>query len=220
MTIPERPTEPERPAEAWPASAAPVEPASPDTFESGTVPVAARLPITQARKAAGPSSRVVNLILGLAAIVAIGGLAFAAGRMTAPTTAATNGNGPGNGRFGNGQFPGGENGVPGGGNFTGGAGFLNGSTVLQGTVVSSTSTSLTLELGAGTNGRTIQIEIPISSSTTVHSQAAATTGDIAAGQKVLVQLGTAAARATQAPVASGAPREVQAPASDITIVSP
>jgi hypothetical protein len=201
-----------------------VEPASPDAFESGTVPVAARLPITPARKPAGPSSRVVNVVLGLAAIVAIGGLAFAAGRMTAPTTAAADGNGNGNGRFGNGQFPGGNGPfpsgdlVPGGGRGTG-AGFLTGS-VLEGTVVSSTSTSLTLEINAGNGGQSIQVEIPLSSATAVHTQADAATGDIAAGQEVLVQLGTAAAGATAAPIASGAPRSIQAPASDITIVSP
>jgi hypothetical protein len=159
----------------------------------------------------------VNLVLGLAAIVAIGGVTFAAGRMTAPATAAvTNGNG--NGRFGNGQFPGGGV-APGGGRLTGGAGFLNGS-VLEGTVVSSTSTSLTIEIKAGNDGQSIQVEIPLSSTTAVHTQADAATGDIAAGQEVLVQLGTIAGGSTAAPIASGAPRSIQAPASDVTIVSP
>src|SRR5512132_1430713 len=57
------------------------------------------------------SSMWVNVALGLALAVAIGGVGFAAGRMTAPASAG----GVGTGRFGNGQFP--------GGNFPGGAYF-------------------------------------------------------------------------------------------------
>ncbi|HEX8026240.1 MAG TPA: hypothetical protein VF484_08545, partial [Candidatus Limnocylindrales bacterium] len=49
----------------------------------------------------------INIALGLALVIAVGGVAFAAGRLTAPATAAANG---GNGR----TFPGGGN-FPGGG---------------------------------------------------------------------------------------------------------
>lgn len=220
MTTPERPTDP-----AWAPTDTPVEPGRPAGFESGTVPVAARLPVTTKKPASGPSSRVVNIVLGVAAVIAIGGVAFAAGRMTAPVTdAATRaGNGGGNGRFNGGQFPEGFAGGQGGngGAGLGGAGFLRGAGVLQGTIVAVTSDSITLEIAAGaTGGQGIQIVIPLSSSTAIHTQASATTGDLANGQEVLVQLGTATPGATAGPVASGAPRQVQTPATSVTIEAP
>ena len=221
MTTPERPTDP-----AWAPAAMPVEPGPAAGTDSDTAPVVARLPISPKKPASGPSSRAVNIVLGVAAVIAISGVAFAAGRMTAPATdtAARTGNGAGNGRFNGGQLPegftGGQ-GANGGSAGLGGAAFLRGAGVLEGTIVAVTSDSITLQIATGVNGgQGIQIVIPMSSSTAVHSQASATTGDLANGQKVLVQLGTATPGATAGPIASGAPREVQAPASNVTIEAP
>ena len=122
-------------------------------------------------------------------------------------------------------------GAPGGGSFPPGfgdgqgGGFVGGgfrsASVLEGTIVAVTGDSLTLRIGnAVDGGQGIEIVIPLSSATAVHTQASASSGDLASGQKVLVQLGTPEAGATAAPAASGAPRQVQAPASDVTIVTP
>jgi hypothetical protein len=192
-------------------------------------PVAARLPVTPSKKPAGSSSnsRRANILLGVAGVVAVAGIAFAGGRMTAPVAAAGTG-GPGFGAGGgaNGEFPGfggGANGTGGaGGGFAGGG--LGGASVLSGTIVSVASDSLTLKIGGANGNPGIEIKIPLAPSTAVHTQTAASSSALAAGQKVLVQLGApaagSAAGATPAPAASGAPRQVQAPASDVTIVAP
>lgn len=216
MTTPERPTDP-----AWTHTAASVEPGSPDSASERPAPVAPRLPIAPGRKPSASNSRVVNLLLGLAAVIAVGGLAFAAGRMTVPA-AATTGDGNGPGAFGNGNFPDFGNGGGGGGaGFQGGVGGVQAAGVLEGTIVAVTGDSLTLQIGtAAAGGQGIEIVIPLSSTTAVHTQASASSRDLASGQKVLVQLGTPEAGSTPAPAASGAPRQVQAPASDVTIVTP
>jgi hypothetical protein len=133
----------------------------------------------------------VNGVLAVAFAVLIGGVAFAAGRATAPATsgaaARTNavlqdGGGlpAGDGQRaqdGTGRFPGG---------FGGDDGFgrrgLGGS--IQGTVVSISSTSLTIKLA---DGRTV--DIAIDSGTGYHRQADATAGDVSAGSTVIVNLG-------------------------------
>jgi hypothetical protein len=216
MTSPERPTDP-----AWSPSSASVEP-SPTEAAGGTTPIAARLPTSPGKKPSASNSRVVNLVLGLAGIVAIGGVGFATGRLTAPTPQAA--------QFGNGQFQGGGQ-LPGGGSFPPGfgdgqgGGFVGGgfrsASVLEGTIVAVTSDSLTLRIGnAVDGGQGTEIVIPLSTATAVHTQASASSGDLASGQTVLVQLGTPAAGSTAAPVASGAPSQIQAAASDVTILTP
>jgi len=134
----------------------------------------------------------VNAALGLALAIAIGGVGFAAGRMTAPATANAGGNG---GRFGNGQFQGGGQ-FPGGYFFQGGPGgdgaggngglrgiFGNGGASIQGTVDSVSGDTLTLKLA---NGQTIQVSL--SGTTTYHSQASASAGDVKTGGTVIVRL--------------------------------
>jgi hypothetical protein len=213
MTTPERPTDPEaRPI--WGANAPGEEP----RIEPVPTPLAPRLPSTVRVKAGTSTSRVANLLLGLAVVVAIGGIAFAAGRFTAPVAAAGSNGGTGRQFTGNGGLQGGfGNGNGGAGGFPGG-GFLRGSAVLDGTIVAVTADSLTLRLGDGANGQGIEIKIPLTSSTAVHTQANASIDDLVTGQTVLVQLGTATSAASPAPVASGEPRGVQAPATDVTIV--
>ncbi len=121
-----------------------------------------------------------SLVLGLAAVVAVGGLAFAAGRLTAPPAAAASGfNRTGNGTFG-GEFPR-ASGAPGGGGFAGlrgGGGFG-----IQGTVTAVSSDQLSLQLANGTT-----INIPLTSTTTYHQQTAGAASDVQVGKQVQVQL--------------------------------
>ncbi len=153
-------------------------------FESPTPPVSpVSPPVVKARTNAGLGTA----ILALAAIVAIGGVAFAAGRLTAPAAAAstTTGAGAGAGRFfGNGGTGlGAGNGTATGGGFAGRFGGENGGLTLRGTVTAISSTSLTLQLATGNS-----VTIPIDSSTTYHSQQAATSADVSAGKTVLVEV--------------------------------
>jgi hypothetical protein len=133
----------------------------------------------------------VNVALGVALAVAIGGVGFAAGRMTAPATAAA----AGTGRFGNGQFPGAGQ-FPGGGYFfqggNGGGGngngglrgiFGNGGASIQGTVDSVSGDTLTLKLA---NGQTIQLSL--SGTTTYHAETSASAADVKTGGTVIVRL--------------------------------
>lgn len=126
----------------------------------------------------------VNVALGLALAIAIGGVGFAAGRMTAPASAA----GAGTGRFGTGQFPGGN--FPGGaysgqnGNDGGARGFFGGGGAsITGTVESISGDALTLKLASG---QTIQVSL--SGTTTYHSQATASSSDVKTGGTVIVRV--------------------------------
>lgn len=127
------------------------------------------------------SNRTGNLLLAVAGIVAIAGIAFAAGRFTAPAAAVTPGNGnfglfPG-GSFDPGSFPGGQGGPGQGGP---GAGF--GNATLRGEVTAVSDSSITLELQ---NGSTI--DVPIDESTDYQAATEATPSEVAVGSSVLVQ---------------------------------
>jgi len=127
----------------------------------------------------------LNVILVLAAVVAVGGVAFAIGRTTAPVAAAGQ---RGNGFFGNGNFPRGSfapgaSGGPGnGGGFAGGFGGGVGFN-LSGTVKSVTGDTLTITTA---NGQTVQFAL--GSNTTYDTKAPATSADVKAGSKVEVGL--------------------------------
>jgi hypothetical protein len=141
----------------------------------------------QPRKA---GSMWLNVVLGLAALVAVGGIAFAIGRNTAP--AATGGNFPG-GNFPGGNFPNASGGLGGGfpgGSFApnasgglGGAFGRGGGFNLSGTVESITGDTLTLKTA---NGQTL--EFSLGADTTYSSKTPATAADVKAGSKVEVQL--------------------------------
>lgn len=125
----------------------------------------------------------VNVALGLALAVAVGGVGFAAGRMTAP--ASTAGTGP----FGAGQLPGGGN-FPGGGYFRGGNGdgagrgtFGGGGASITGTVESISGDALTLKLASGQT-----ITVSLSGTTTYHSEAAASSSDVKTGGTVMIRV--------------------------------
>jgi hypothetical protein len=164
--------------------------------------------------------------------VAIGGVAFAAGRLTAPVAAAVTGangqagTGQGNGRFGNGAFPG-ASGAPGNGFGRGGglgAGGAAGVTI-EGTVTEVTADHLSIQLASGAT-----VQIPISSTTTYHRQSDATSSDVKSGTSVLVRVqgrfggGNGGAAGSPTPssssAASGAPGGFFGTASDVTVVRP
>jgi hypothetical protein len=181
---PNQPASPE-PASGSPGMSAPMPPTAAGPAGGATFPnqpVVPSLPVVrvQPRKTGGMW---LNVVLGLAALVAVGGIAFAIGRNTAP--AATGGARAGN--FGGGNFPGGN--FPGGsfapdasgglgGAFTRGGGFN-----LSGTVESITADTLTLKTA---NGQTL--EFSLGADTTYASKTPATAADVKAGSKVEVQL--------------------------------
>jgi hypothetical protein len=162
--------------------------------------------------------RGTSLLLVLAGAIAIGGIAFAAGRVTAPTAATTagrfgNGQLPGNGQQpGNGQLPAGAEGFPG---RDGGFGGMS----LAGTVSAVSGDSITITLESGTS-----ITIPLDAETTYHAAAATTAGDVTVGSEVRVMPGARVA----SPAASFDLNASPGPggsvgfgaASDVTIVEP
>jgi len=135
---------------------------------------------------------IVNGVLAVALVVLVGGVGFAAGRATAPATAAGNGEGrfggdvqPGPGSGGFGQFPGGPNGMGGdglGNDARPGPG-VPGTITVRGKVKAVTGDSLTLQLVDGST-----VEVAIGADTGYHRRAGASASDVAAGQDVIVEL--------------------------------
>lgn len=149
----------------------------------------------------------INVALGLALAVAVAGVAFAAGRLTAPAATAANGIGNG-GRFFNngGEFPGGGFGGPNGG--PGGRVFGGGGAAIEGTVTAVTADSITITT---TSGQTLTLAI--SGTTTYHQQSTASASDVKAGGTVIVRLG--ARQPDASPSSAG---QVGLNANDITVV--
>ena len=157
--------------------------------------------------------------------VAVGGIGFALGHLTAPgaTAAAV----PSGGRVGFGggralpslapgqtfdtsQFGGGNGGLGG----RGGLGAVTGG--VSGTVQSVSGTSITVQLANGTSET-----IDLSGTTTYHSAAAANATDVKVGTSVTVQIDTAAlASETPNPSASGALGGRILTAKDVLITQP
>ncbi|MEZ0240555.1 MAG: hypothetical protein ACAH65_07135 [Chloroflexota bacterium] len=130
-------------------------------------------------------------MLGIAFLVAVGGVAFAAGRMTAPTTAAAAGglgqNGTGS-RAGNGGFPDGGFGGPGGfagqdGQRRGDLFGLEAGVTIEGTVEASSPDALTIRTASGQT-----IEVALNGSTTYHAQASASSSEVKTGGTVVVRV--------------------------------
>jgi hypothetical protein len=179
-------------------------------------PVPAVAPVVVPRRST--IGALVNVLLGVALVVAVGGVAFAAGRATAPAAAATNGRGfNGNGQaFGGGGLEPNASGAPGRGGFNGA--FAAGGLTIEGTVTAVTADSITLQLASGQS-----ITIPTDSQTTYHTRSAATASDVATGSTVLVQLSGGRGTTGQGgqdggPTASGAPGRTPASASSVTLV--
>ena len=153
-------------------------------------------------------NRWVNVALVLALAVFVAGGSFAAGRLTAPSRrgfGGSQGGGLGGGFQGGGVGGDGAPGASPGAGFRGGFG----SSALQGAVVSMTADQLTIKLSSGQT-----INIPLTGTTTYHSQVPATADQVKTGSQVLVRL--------QAPtVGGGAPATGQLPAaSEITVITP
>jgi hypothetical protein len=159
------------------------QPAAPAwTPDAAPLPASSPLATAPARK--GPSARLLNWVLAGALVLAAAGIAFAVGRMTAPTASAfTRGNFPGGVTGQNGYFGGrngGQGGAFGGGAFLGGAG---GGVTIEGTVDSVSATTLTLKLASGQT-----VQVALDPATTYHSQTNATSSDVVTGGTVQVQL--------------------------------
>ena len=204
-------------SESRPVAEYGVEPVAAPSAEPGLEPMAEPLPVAPVipkKPVRRGGSTALNALLGLAVIVAVGGLAFAAGRLTAPAAAATNTGFP----AGTQPFTGGPlaSGAPGGFRGVG----LTGA--IAGTVTAVTPTEITLTTDEGT-----EIHIPVDRSTKYHEQADASADDVTVGSDVLVQLadggGTGGPRGPiRAPGASPAPGATPVPvtlgtASDVTV---
>jgi hypothetical protein len=162
-------------------------------------------PVAPARVKARRGTGWINVALGLAFAVAIGGVAFAAGRMTAPATAAGAGNGGFGRNFGGGgYFGGGYFGAPGDGQARGL--FGGGGATIQGTVTAVSPTSITIQTAGGQS-----ITVPLDSATTYHQQSTASSSDVKTGGSVIVRLGLRGQNA-------GSGGQTTPAAGDITIV--
>jgi hypothetical protein len=208
-------TDPEQPAGDAPPTYDPAPRPGAEPVTPGVPPLASVI-----AKPASSSGRGTSLLLLLAGAIAIGGLAFAGGRLTAPAATAT-------GRSGNGQFPGNGQGLPGGGQFPGngqgipggGDGF-GGGISLSGTVSAVSADAITVELASGTS-----ITIPLDGKTAYHAATAATAGDVTVGSEVRVTPGARVAD----PGASLDPNASPGPgaggirfgaATDVTVIAP
>ena len=185
------------------------------TLPSGApAPLVPSLPLVAPRKKSGNAS---NLVLVLAALVAVGGIAFAGGRATASASSTSGAGSGGNG--GNGAFPGGG---PGGsfgptGSFGPGAGLADRTSVITGTVKSVAGTTMRITTSTGAE-QTIDL-----SGSTYHAQASATAADVKAGATVSVSVtghgGGARPGSSAAPGASAATGASSIKATDVTLTS-
>ncbi|HET7028072.1 MAG TPA: hypothetical protein VFI28_10325 [Candidatus Limnocylindrales bacterium] len=162
-----------------------------------------------AKRSWGPG--LVGMMLGVAIVFAVGGVAFAAGRLTAQPTAGngtqggtTPGAGSGNAGqgFGNGFGRGNGNGAGNGGGagaFGGlGGAAASGSLTISGTVTAVAADHITIQLPGGQT-----VDVPVDSATTYHRQSGAGASDVKAGATVDVALSGRFGRG--GPGASGAP---------------
>ncbi|MEA2609959.1 MAG: hypothetical protein QOJ75_2202 [Chloroflexota bacterium] len=189
-----------------PVDREPFAPVPPETASFPAQPVVPGTPAVQIQRRKS-SGGWLNVILVVAAVVAVGGVAFAVGRSTAPVAAAAQRNGN-FGNFPRASFAPGQSGAPGGGGVggrLGGGGNFN----LSGTVQSVTADTLTITTA---NGQTV--EFSLGSATTYDSKTPATASAVTPGSKVEVQLDFAGGR----PTASAAPSGPVGTASSVTVV--
>jgi len=164
--------------------------------------------------------RTTIALLFMAALVAVGGIGFAVGHLTAPSA---NGAVPTFARGGFGRNGGGIpslapgqtfNPADAGGFGRGGLGTLNGG--VTGTVQSVNGTTMTVQLANGTS-----VTIDLSGSTTYHSTAPASADQVKVGSNVTVQIDTGAlASETPNPSATGALGGRTLTAKDVLISNP
>ncbi len=197
--------------------AVPTSPADPPVWEPGhdlvapeeVAPVEIAPAVLSKTRPGGPARRTssTTALLVVAALVAFGGVGFAAGHLTGSGQTGTS---TGNFR----AFAAGASGAPG----AAARGALGGTFTVTGTVVSVSADSITIQLASGSTET-----IATGSSTTYHNQTAGSTSDLAAGQTVQVQTsgGTnAAPNASASPKASASPgTQTTRTATDVTITS-
>jgi hypothetical protein len=212
-------TDPFAPVEPGPQGGSQVPSASSSAPFSHTVSTPPPPVIAPVKK----GDRTFTILLAVGLLIAVGGVAFAVGRVTAPAQAATT-----RGNFGAGGF----GGAAGAGAGTGAAGLgrggFGGGVLVAGTVDSVSGTTMTLK---ETNGSTVTVNL--ASTTTYHAQAAATAADVTTGKQVQVEVQIAGglggqdvpgaspgAAANPGSAASGAPVTRTITARDVTIVTP
>jgi hypothetical protein len=171
------PIPPIQPPAAWPAAAptGPVAPGPVTTAPAAVIPPA---------KPRGSGGRLLNIVLGIAIAVAIGGVAFAVGRTTAPASAATTGRGGFGANNPNASFGPRGSGAPG---FGGGRGTFGGfggaGLTIRGTVESVDADSVTIKTQSGQT-----IEVATGADTTYDTQTPASASDVTQGSTVQVQI--------------------------------
>jgi hypothetical protein len=184
-----------------------------ETEELITTPVR---PVRQKKQ-----DRTTMALLFVAALVAVGGLGFAVGHLTASPAAAANptfGRGGGGFNRGGGGFP---SLAPGQtfdlGQFGGGNRGLGGITGgITGTVQSVNGSTMTIQLASGQT-----VTVDLSASTTYHSTTPASADQVKVGSSVTVEIDTSAlASETPNPSASGGFGGRQFPAKDVLITNP
>ena len=161
---------------------APIQPLQPVDIGSAEAPIPAVVPVVPVTvdppaKSRASSGRALNILLGVAIAVAIGGVAFAVGRSTAPVAAANNGFIR---EFGNGGA------APSGAPLQGQGGpsiIGRGGLTISGKVTAVTADTITIETD---DGRTV--EVSTSADTDYHQQAEASASDVTTGSTVSVQL--------------------------------
>ena len=185
------PTQPTPQPVTWSAPAEPMPPATPTApTPPGPSLDPVRPTISTPRRSS--SGRWLNLLLGVAAAVAIGGVAFAVGRSTAPTASAAGFRRiPQRRRLPGRQLQPDRVGRAGSQRQRCGL-FGAGGLTVEGTVQSVTGDTLTVTTA---NGRTV--EVSLGSDTKYHQQAAGSASDVTTGSKVSVQLDLAGRRSGQ-----------------------
>jgi hypothetical protein len=170
------------------------------------------------------ADRTFTILLAVGLLIAVGGVTFAVGRITAPAAAATT---RGNGGFGNGGFGNGGAGGTGAAGAAGlGRGGFGGGVLVTGTVDSISGTSMTLKEA---NGSTVTVNL--AGTTTYHAQAAATSADVTTGKQVQVEVQVAGGFGGQAvpgaspgadasPVPGASAPTPTITARDVTLVTP
>ena len=156
---------------------APLTPAPVAAAEVPSAPVSPVAPVVVAKRGGG--GRWVNVLLGVAAVIAVGGVAFAIGRSTAP--AAATGFVPGGMVIDGGPIGSFDpNVVPGGG--PGGPAMLGSGPTIQGTVTSVDADSITVKLASGD-----EMTFALDADTTYHESTATEPGAVKVGDEVAVQ---------------------------------
>lgn len=199
-------------APVWQPEVPEAQPAAGGTEAAGIEPGAASAPVRSAPTRPGRVKRAssTSILLVLSALIALGGVGFAVGRATGgSSTGDTNAAALNNG------FPGGGAGASGRPDLAGGPnGLTSTASTVSGTVLSSTADSITIQLADGQ-----QVTLSTGSSTTYHSQTAASGSAVAVGASVIVKTsagastGAIASAAASAGTGAGTTRT----ATDITI---